>query len=158
MKLEEHHVKIGQIKVGTEGHILKAVLGSCVGIALIWKKQGKCALAHCLLPYPCNDKTGTDARYVTETLPRMLEQLGATKADYSDIRAVICGGSQMMEVEQQYTKFTVGPENLKIAQKCLQDQRIEIIAIEPGGNKGTKITVDCGAGSFEVERLKKIAA
>lgn len=155
----EHHVKIGKIRVAGDGEILKTVLGSCVGIALIWRRRSKCALAHCLLPVADvkNVTASGPARYVDQTIPRMLEQLGALPEDLHELEAVIAGGGQMMEVEQPYTKFIVGEENLKTAKKCLEQHRIRMIACEPGGMQGTKMSVDCGTGAFEIEKIPKAA-
>jgi chemotaxis protein CheD len=153
----EHHVRIGQIIVAGHGEILKTVLGSCVGIALIWKKQKKCALAHCLLPCPVSGEKDFAARYVSETIPKMLEQLGASLGDISELEAVVAGGGQMMDVDKAFIKFVVGDENIKTAKKFLEKYRIKIVAIEPGGDQGTKMRVDCGSGEFQIERLPKAA-
>lgn len=153
----EYHVRIGQMIVGAEGEILKTVLGSCVGIGLIWKKQNKSVLAHCLLPYPVSPQEDKDARYVSLTLPRMLERLGAGPSDYSELEALVAGGGQMMEVEQPYTKFVVGEENLKIAKQCIEKLKIKIVAFQCGGDQGTKITLDSSSGHFEVEKVPKVA-
>lgn len=155
MKPVEHHVRIGQLLVAGEGEILKTVLGSCVGIALIWRKQSKCALAHCLLPEPSGPTGDVAARYVSETVPKLLEILGASSADIKDLEAVVCGGGQMMDVEKQYLKFVVGEENLRMAKKMLDKHRIRIVAYEPGGDQGSKLRVDCGTGQFEFDRIPK---
>lgn len=157
MNKPEYHVRIGQMIVGTEGEILKTVLGSCVGIALIWKKRNKSILAHCLLPYPVSQQEDNEARYVSLTLPRMLERLGASPGDYGDLEAVIAGGGQMMEVDQPYTKFVVGEENLKIAKQCIEKLRIKIVTFQCGGDQGTKITLDSSSGQHEVEKVPKVA-
>ncbi|MBO9665369.1 MAG: chemotaxis protein CheD [Bdellovibrio sp.] len=153
----EHHVKIGQIKTARSGEVLKTVLGSCVGIALIWKCKGIFALAHCLLPECINQRQTGDARYVSETIPRMLEQMGATPSDASEIVAVVAGGGQMMDVEKPYVKFIVGTENLKMAKKHLDKFGIKVIAFEPGGESGTKMRLDTETGSFEIEKIPRSA-
>ncbi|MNJ96760.1 Chemoreceptor glutamine deamidase CheD [compost metagenome] len=153
----EHHVKIGQIKVAGVGEVLKTVLGSCVGIALIWKRRQKIALAHCLLPQPVSSQEDYAARYVSQTIPKMLEKMGAKGEDVLELEAVVVGGGQMMEVEKPYIKFVVGVENLKMAKQALEKHRIKIVAFEPGGDQGTKIRLDCGTGEYEVEKLPKTA-
>jgi chemotaxis protein CheD len=152
----EHHVKIGEIRSAGEGAVLKTVLGSCVGIALIWKRKNKCALAHCLLPTPTVGEKQKKARYVTHTVPLLLEFLGATLEDIIEIEAVVAGGGQMMEVDQPYIKFVVGEENLRTAKRALDEHHIRIKAFIPGGDQGTKMRVDCGSGEFEIEKLPKV--
>lgn len=43
-------VRIGQLAVERRPVILKATLGSCVGVAMLWHERGVYGLAHCLLP------------------------------------------------------------------------------------------------------------
>ena len=38
-------VQIGKLEVGERSDQLHALLGSCVGIAFLWKKRGCCGLA-----------------------------------------------------------------------------------------------------------------
>ncbi|ASD62989.1 chemotaxis protein CheD [Bdellovibrio bacteriovorus] len=150
----EHHVRIGQILIAENGEVLKTVLGSCVGIALVWRRQNKWALAHCLLPYPETFKEDKDARYVSQTIPRMLERMGATLADVSEMEAIVAGGGRMMDGDKSYTKFVVGDENLKAAKAVLEKHRIRIVAFEPGGEQGTKMRI-AGDGDYSIERLPK---
>ena len=78
-------VRIGEARHATQG-VLRATLGSCVGIGLIWRNQRRCVLAHCLLPnapmpgqgpvYDDDRDPRYCARYVDRTLPvlfRLLE-------------------------------------------------------------------------------------
>ncbi|MGA7816957.1 hypothetical protein [Caballeronia sp.] len=43
-------VRIGEVKTAGRDVILRATLGSCVGIGVLWRSRGLYALAHCLLP------------------------------------------------------------------------------------------------------------
>ena len=124
--------------------------------SLIWKKQGKFALAHCLLPYPSNLREFA-TRYVVHAIPQMLEQLGVKPEDIEDIEAVVAGGAQMMDFKKTMTAFVVGEENLKTAKKCLNELRIKIIAFESGGEQGTKMSLDCSTGKFVIEKIPKAA-
>lgn len=153
---EELHARIGQIVIGRQGEVLKTVLGSCVGIALIWKQKGWSALAHCLLPtaLPGQAKSN-EARYVDETLPLMLKRLGVAADEVIQLQAVVVGGGQMIDSEKPYLKFVVGTENLKMAKECLQKHGIKVIAFEPGGMQGTKIRLDSQSGEFEVEKIPR---
>ncbi|MFS4457947.1 chemotaxis protein CheD [Bdellovibrio sp. HCB2-146] len=153
----EHHVRIGQIKTADAGEVLKTVLGSCVGIALIWRRHGKFALAHCLLPEPLAAERTQEARYVTQAIPRMLEILGVSKEDISELEAIVAGGGQMMDVEKPYVKYIVGTENLRVAKQILETLKIKIIAFEPGGEQGTKMRLDTSTGDFTVERIPRAA-
>lgn len=153
----EYHVKIGKLRTGGAGEVLKTVLGSCVGIALVWRAQRKTVLAHCLLPEPSAGESDCEARYVSKALPKMLERIGATPSDIPQLEAIVVGGGQMMDVDHKYTKYVVGAENLRMAKKVLEEHRIKIIAFEPGGDSGTKIRIDCETGQFEIQKIPKVA-
>ncbi|WP_374000434.1 chemotaxis protein CheD [Bdellovibrio bacteriovorus] len=157
MEKVEHHVRIGQLLIVEDGTVLKTVLGSCVGIALLWKKRGKCALAHCLLPLADSFKADADARYVDQTIPRMIERLGATSADFPDLEAVVAGGGKMISVEKAYSKYVVGDENLRVARQMLESRGIRIVAFVPGGEQGTKLRVDASSGEYHIESIPRAA-
>jgi len=76
---------------------LASALSSCKrcwapasGIGLIWKKRGRCALAHCLLPECPQMADEFGARYVNQAVPSLLRLIGATEADYADIEITDC--------------------------------------------------------------------
>ena len=58
----EYHVKIGELRRGRTGEVLKTTLGSCVGIAILWKARGRYALAHCLLAESPSSRAGREIR------------------------------------------------------------------------------------------------
>ncbi len=47
---ENINVHIGEIKIGKGNQVLHTLLGSCIGIGLLWPSQRLYGLAHCLLP------------------------------------------------------------------------------------------------------------
>lgn len=153
----EHHVRIGQIKTASIGEVLKTVLGSCVGIGLLVKDLNRYALAHCLLPESPDAGYAKGARYVSHAIPNMLNALGLTEKDHHRIEAIIAGGGHMMDTEQAFIKYVVGDANLNAAKHYLKKYKIPVIAIEPGLDQGTKMSIDCSTGLFEIERIKKIA-
>lgn len=152
----ECHVRIGQILVAEDGEVLKTVLGSCVGIALVWRSRNKWAMSHCLLPYPEKFKADQEGRYVSQAVPRMLERMGATLEDVAEIEAIVAGGGRMIDEENNCAKFVVGDENLKAAKQILEEYHIRIVAFEPGGDQGSKIRV-AGDGEYKIEKIPKAA-
>ncbi|MEJ0004348.1 MAG: chemotaxis protein CheD [Pararobbsia sp.] len=76
-------VRIGEAKAASHG-VLKATLGSCVGIGLLWRARQRCALAHCLLPespspnpYPPLGESAARARLPMAGQPPALAQAHA---------------------------------------------------------------------------------
>ena len=86
------HVLSGQMQIGHGHQVLTALLGSCVGIGMIWRKQGRCGLAHCFLPEGVEAGEGS-ARYVSAAVPRLLAMMGVRREQYDEVDVVIAGGA-----------------------------------------------------------------
>lgn len=65
------YVGIGEVVIGRTNAVLKATLGSCVGIAFFWNKGGVCGLAHCLLPESPKSVLSIGVRYVDQAVPSL---------------------------------------------------------------------------------------
>ena len=111
-RLRCHQVGMGQLKIGARSEQLQAVLGSCVGIAFIWRKGGCCGLAHCLLPEAPHAARvpapigPPDARYVSDAVPSLLRMMGAHEADYPDIEVILAGGANMLHGRSSRLRVT----------------------------------------------------
>ncbi|WP_082551956.1 chemotaxis protein CheD [Massilia sp. Root351] len=143
-------VGIGQLKVAGRAGQLQAVLGSCIGIAFIWEKGGRCGLAHCLLPEPrgaCDAATG--ARYVSQAVPSLLRLMGARQADYPDITVVLAGGASMLCSK----RLCVGQENAAAARKYLGQCGLEVRYCELGGRHGRQLLIDCARHSYIIKDI-----
>src|SRR4051794_13058486 len=90
---------IGDAKIGRGDSILRATLGSCIGIGLIWRNQGRCALAHCLLAEAPIQTFEIGAKYVSQAIPSLLRLLKIEKASYWELETVVTGGAQMLGLE-----------------------------------------------------------
>lgn len=154
----EQHVKIGQIHTGTHGLLLKAILGSCVGIGFLWKERGVYALAHCLLPEAPPNSPDQKGKFVSQAVVNLIRKIGAeTEKEKKELRAIVAGGGQMMVDEKIYASALgkVGEENLKAAKKYLALHKIRTIAFEPGGDQGSHISIDCTTGDFKISKIEK---
>jgi len=149
------HVNIGELRVGARTDQLQALLGSCVGIALLWKKRGRCGLAHCLLPESPLPPTELGARYVSQAVPSLLRLMGACVADYADIEVVVAGGGNMLEACS--ARFQIGQQNIDAAQKHLRLHGLHVRFAEVGGKCGRTLTVDCATQEVRVSAIQKPA-
>lgn len=145
-------VGMGECRVGDSSEVLQAILGSCVGIAFIWKRGGRCALAHCLLPEaPRAGDCGMGARYVSQAIPSMLALMGARQADYPDIEVVVAGGASMF----RGTHFHIGEQNAAAAHKYLAECGLQVSYCDLGGRCGRQIVIDCAQQSFVVKAIER---
>jgi len=142
-------VGIGEVKTGGRGEVLKATLGSCVGIAFLWKQGGRCGLAHCLLPEAPAPGIGLGigARYVSQAIPSLLKLMGIRKQDYPDVEVVIAGGARMFRARPG---GHVGSANAEAAQKYLLRHGLAVSRSEIGGRRGRRIVIDCSGPSVSI--------
>nr|WP_315393361.1 chemotaxis protein CheD [uncultured Duganella sp.] len=145
------HVGIGELRVGGRTEQLKALLGSCVGIAFLWKKRRRCALAHCLLAEAATPQGEPGARYVSHAVPSLLRLMGATTADYADIVVVVAGGGMMLDACS--SRFQVGRQNADAAIRHLRLYGLNVIDCRVGGNRGRTLTVDCATCGYQIDEL-----
>ncbi|WP_432377677.1 chemotaxis protein CheD [Duganella sp. P38] len=149
-------VGMGQLLAGSRDEQLSALLGSCVGIGLIWKERGRCALAHCLLP-ECPQMAGEfGARYVNQAVPSLLHLLGATEADCAGIEVVIAGGATMLNGCS--SRLQIGQQNADAARKYLRKFGLNVTYCRVGGKCGRTLTIDCATGSYAVHEIASTCA
>jgi len=144
-------VGMGQLKAGARTDQLQALLGSCVGIGLIWKKRGRCALAHCLLPECSQIGDELGARYVNQAVPSLLRLIGATEADCAEIEVVVAGGATMLNGCS--SRLQIGQQNAEAARKHLRRFGLNVIYCRVGGKCGRTITIDCATGAYSVQEI-----
>ncbi|NYE60222.1 chemotaxis protein CheD [Duganella sp. 1224] len=144
-------VTMGQLKLGARTDQLQALLGSCVGIALIWKKRGVCALAHCLLPECPQMADEFGARYVNQAVPSLLRLLGASEADHADIDVVVAGGATMLNGCS--SRLQIGQQNAEAARKYLRQHSLNVVYCRVGGKCGRTLTIDCATCAYAVQEI-----
>jgi len=162
------NVHIGEVKIGTGEQQLHTILGSCIGIALLWQKRGVYGLAHCLLPKGPpglitemnSGKRKKDhvyaGRYVDQAIESLTHAMSIT--DYKDIRAVVAGGANMTNPDSPAPEKLVGHQNALSAIACLNERKIIIVHEDTGGYEGRKMSITCDSGYFDVKAIPRIAA
>lgn len=145
---------IGEIKLAKRGETLKALLGSCLGIAIFWREQKKCALAHCLLPENPHKSFEINGRFVDQAIVSMLSLLKAKPSDYTKLEVVIVGGSNLTSKHEEF-EHQVGSKNVKAALKTCQRLNLPIIFQDVGGEHGRKIKIESSDFSFEVSQIPR---
>ncbi|WP_353192790.1 chemotaxis protein CheD [Pandoraea pnomenusa] len=143
-------VLMGEVRIGRGEDVLRATLGSCVGIGLMWRARGLYALAHCLLPEAPNPTLAIGAKYVTQAVPSLLALMKAENARRGEIEAVIAGGGNMMPHQPPARHGLIGVANAKMAQALIAETGIPIVHVEVGGEVGRQLTIDCAHHAFAV--------
>lgn len=150
------NVHIGEVRIAKNGEVLKAILGSCVGIGLIWKEKNICGLAHCLLPESPVTTFAIGARFVNQAVPSLLALMKIKTVDLPEIYAVIAGGGNMTSPNATDGSRLVGSENFKVTEQELSKAGIQILHSDGGGTEGRKIILNAAKCSFQIERIPRI--
>lgn len=142
------HVGMGCHAVARGPTVLKATLGSCVGIALIWRAQGLCGLAHCLLPQSPESCTEPGARYVDQAVRTLLDDLQVPRHKRSELAAHLCGGAHMSAGNLPTAQhLQVGRRNIEAAHLALAREQLTLHSAELGGRCARRFIVDAADGS-----------
>ncbi|GAB3626779.1 Chemoreceptor glutamine deamidase CheD [Pandoraea terrae] len=152
-EVHEIQVLMGDVKLGRGGDVLRATLGSCVGIGLMWRARGLYGLAHCLLPEAPQPTLAIGAKYVTQAVPSLLALMRIGDARRGEVEAVIAGGGNMMPHQPPARHGLIGAQNAKMAQDLMKAAGIRIVHLEIGGEAGRQMTIDCAHHRFTVRTI-----
>lgn len=149
-------VHIGEVKVAKNGELLKAILGSCVGIGIIWKANNKCGLAHCLLPESPTPTFEIGGRFVDQAIRSLLAMMRIREEDYSTVEVVIVGGGNMTSPGAKDSSVLVGANNFRVALQVSRTLGLKVVHSDGGGEEGRKIFIDSSEYSYRIEKIPRI--
>ncbi|WP_109125888.1 chemotaxis protein CheD [Dyella sp. C11] len=150
---QDIQVRMCEVKVGSGTDVLRAILGSCVGIGLLWRKRGLYAMAHCLLPEPPQAPAGEGAKYVTGAVPTLLSMMEVGRSQQDEVEAVIAGGACMVQHATPPRHGLIGEQNARMAQRLLAETKIKVVHVEVGGESGRVLVIDCAQHQFAVKTI-----
>lgn len=146
-----------------DSKILRATLGSCVGIGLMWRERSVYGLAHCLLPGSPTDvplsprgpsRPPGSAKYVIDALPALLALMKAEHAPQGAIEAVLAGGANMMHHRTPIHE-PIGDQNARMAQQLLAVAGFRVVHVDVGGECGRQLTIDCEQHRYAIRRFTR---
>lgn len=144
-------VGIGQLAVANSPTILKATLGSCIGLAFLWPERGCYGMAHCLLPESPEHPAPHGARYVDQAITSLLRQMHVEPEHYARIEAHVAGGGNMMQRAQPSGRPPhIGQLNSNAAMRHLARHGIMVRSADVGGTQARQISLDCASACVSV--------
>lgn len=150
------HVQIGQVKVGREGQSLTAILGSCIGLGLLYPKEGVYGLAHCLLSKSNKTTDEITGRYVDQAIQSLQSLMSVSKNDLRKLEAIVVGGANMTMPEGTDPSRLVGSINARFAYRALREFGLRNIYENVGGMQGRQVTIDCTNGMYTVTSIPRL--
>lgn len=148
--------RIGVMCITNGEDTLKAILGSCVGIAIFWKKRKLYTLSHCLLADSLDSNSGLNAKYVSDAIPLMLQAMENTGRQRFELEAVVVGGGTMLQSHGNPNAEKIGPHNLEAARKHLLKHNVNLAHLKNAGKFASQIIVDGQQGTYEVLLIPKL--
>lgn len=149
------YVKIAEAKTGKSGERLRSVLGSCIGIAFLWKSRGLYGLAHCLLPEAQGQNSFSSAKFVSQAVPVLMKLMKIQNEDVADIEVHIAGGGNMIPHLAKTPSDDIGRMNIEAARKYLSMAGFKIKSEDVGGFCGRQLFINCNDGSIRVDVIEK---
>ena len=140
-------VGMGQVAAGATPHRMKAVVGSCIALALYHPPLQKGIMAHIVLPDAAG-RDGSPAKFANTAVPRMLEMLKECGVPLQNLTAKFAGGANMFGSSGP---LQIGSANAVAVAQALHKAGICIAAQDIGGKLGRRVTFDCQGGSMMVE-------
>ena len=150
-------VHIGEVKIAKRGETLETILGSCVGIGLIWREKKICGLAHCLLPKSNKRTFDIGARFVDQAVRSLVCLMKIKDADFRDVRAVVAGGGNMTSPETAQTTELVGSANFNAAIKAVKEINFRLVHSDGGGTSGRSMLIDSESFTYQVAAIPKLS-
>ncbi|GAB5407336.1 MAG: chemotaxis protein CheD [Aureliella sp.] len=150
------HVHIGEVKIAKRQEHLKAILGSCVGIGLIWRQEKKCGLAHCLLPSAPEKSCEIGGRFVDQAIRSLVALMKIKKSDVADVHAIVAGGGNMTSFLTSRRRPMIGEANFQAAVSGLKQIGMRIVHADGGGELGRQLTVDAQRFTYDVQFISRL--
>jgi chemotaxis protein CheD len=150
---ESYFLKPGYIFLSVKPTIISTVLGSSVSVCLYDRKRKVGGMNHFKLPSIADPKKST-AEYgniATLTLIRMMLEDGSKR---KHLEAQIFGGA----FREGAADADVGSDNVKVARKVLERERLKVVSEDVGGQKGRKIVFDTIKNEIAIIKVEKIRA
>lgn len=144
---ENTTVGMGKIFAAREPVVLKAILGSCVGLALYHPRLKAGLLGHIVLPESA-DRPGPPGKFANRAIPFAIEALREMGVNSVGLVARIAGGANMFGTGGP---MQIGDANIQATIDALKAANIRLTRQEVGGTSGRRVTLDCSTGEFRIE-------
>lgn len=143
------NVGIADMRVSSEpAHILRTVLGSCVGICLYDKENQVGGLAHIMLPVM--KAKGPVARYADTAIPALIREMVKWGAASENLIAKITGGATMFNLTSKSSISSIGLDNAAKVKEVLAAHKIKLSGEDIGGNFSRTINFFMESGDVVV--------
>lgn len=149
-------VNMGCMHVDRSPTQLVALLGSCVGVALVDPLSAIGGLAHVMLPErpPMVDQA---AKYADSAVPALLAAVEQAGARRDRLQAMIAGGANTLSTKTD-GMLRISRKNIETVKAALRTAEISVQAEDLGGTTARKMWVDLEGFSMRIKLLGEAKA
>jgi chemotaxis protein CheD len=140
-------VGMGQIAAARAPEQMRAILGSCIGLALYHARCKTGVMAHIVLPESAG-REGTPGKFADTAVPHMLGLLRERGVPIHAVTAKFAGGANMF---QGSGPLQIGEANIEAVIAALNKAGIRVAGQDVGATRGRRIDFDCASGEMIVE-------
>lgn len=155
------HLKPGEMFISGKPTLVITVLGSCVAATMFCRRSKTGAICHGLLPAckksgPCDGSCLEGFRYIDCSIMRMVDEFSKRGIGPAEIELKLFGGADMFDSYVIANRDqTVGRQNIRMAQKIVEQEHLRISKSDLGGHAGRKILFYTDSGDVFLKRLGK---
>jgi putative nucleotidyltransferase with HDIG domain len=152
-QLNRQYIPSGDFYVsGRSPVVLKAVLGTCVGVAIIDRENQVGGLIHLLLSEStAANMSANPARYAASGLPLFINALIKNGARKEHMVAAIAGGALVGPVNRQDLALNIGGQTAEVANRIILEHDITIGQSETGGGFSCCLCLDMSKWETYIE-------
>jgi chemotaxis protein CheD len=149
---EPQDLLVGMAEIGILQHrgVLRALLGSCVGVVLYERSKKLLGLAHVVMPDSLG-KSHPPGKYADTAVPEMIRRLHREgNSQRLALSAKLFGGANMFANVTLGNRQTIGDQNLVAVEQALAGNNIPVLARHLGGTCGRRIIANAETGIVEI--------
>lgn len=144
-------VPTGGMVIAKRG-LLKAFLGSCIGLALYDSKTSLGGILHILLPEPVCEIPETHRTYYARSgIPIFIDEMKRQGAKVENMSAFVAGGALVDSLSPQDKNLNITHKSLDITLSILKENKIAIKMLEASGFNPFCITLQIDTGTCRIE-------
>lgn len=154
------HLKPGEVHITDIPELVITVLGSCLSVTMFNRRLGVAGMCHSLLPECSNRETCRRGcregyRYVDCSIRQMVRVFDKYGVPRSEIEVKCFGGADMfIRKSEKSDFFTVGKQNIIVAEKIIASEGLRLRAKDVGGVQGRKMLFYTHTGEVLLKRLR----
>jgi chemotaxis protein CheD len=144
---------MGQIAAGQSPQRMRAILGSCIGLALFHPGRKTGVMAHIVLPESAG-RDGAPGKFADTAVPQMLALMRQQGLPGFGLTAKFAGGANMFNGSGP---LQIGDANAVAVAAALKKAGIRVVGQDVGGTQGRRVDFDCSSGEMTIQCAGKPA-